>query len=263
MPTAATAPPLARAAEESIEPEITVLHADYFEQILPAPPVICGRSLKPISIGRYRRMARLKVAFVGEVERPATAGDLLLGVLICSMRCNDFDEAAAHPKFIARIKKWGRKIGFFEPNYFSWPLIGGFLKKKAGARIAAADARYLQEQMALFQKYISEGAPDLSQKFWSQPSDECFSGTHWSQNIESVMREFQNWSSDDIDEQPLTKALWDFYKHLENRGLGRFLSPDEQKELETPLTPEQLKECADQAEKLREFLKKREAANGQ
>jgi hypothetical protein len=262
MTTAATAP-LAMAADEKAgnpdEPrQITVLHSDYFEQIIPEPPVCCGRTLKPLSIGRYRRMARFKVAFVGESESHASAGDLLMGVLICSMTCEQFDIAVAHPKFIARVKRWGRRQGFFPPGYFKWPFIGRFLSRIASEAIAEADAAHLQRQISIFQKYIVEGAPDLSARFWNDPEHEGASGSHWSHNIESVMREFQNWTGLEIDEQPLSKALWDFYKHLENRGMGRFLTEDEIKELNTPLTPEQLEEQRVQTEKIQEFLKKRQ-----
>ena len=43
----------------------------------------------------------------------------------------------------------------------------------------------------------------------------------------------------EIDEEPLTKALWDFYKHLENQGQVRAYTDEEKKFIETPLTPDQ------------------------
>ena len=83
---------------------------DYFAQILPATPVVCGLQLKPLSIGRYRRMRRMNVAFVAdnpqEVENTSLVGDLLKGVLICSMSCSEFDEFISQKDSEKQIKKW-------------------------------------------------------------------------------------------------------------------------------------------------------------
>jgi hypothetical protein len=260
MQNAATAPPLAQAAVKSVETQSTpntVLHWDYFEQIMPTPPIVCGKQLKVLSIGRYRLMARLRVAFVAETVRAAMAGDLLMGVIICSMRCDEFVELLSRPDFKEQIQKWGRRIGFFPPKILSWPLVGKWLSKNIGSTIEGADADYLLGQTELFKKYIADGAPDLSKKFWNEPQEEQLDGSHWSQSVEAVMREYQSWTKGEIDEEPLTKALWDFYKHLEMRGLGRFLSPDEQKDLAVEMTAEQVAEQKVQDEKIRKFLKVR------
>lgn len=258
MNPAAQASPLAQAAEIPDSAPVTVLNTDYFAQILPDPPTVCGLRLKPLSIGRYRLMARFKVAFVAETNRTAAAGDLLIGALIGSMRCDEFKNFAASPGFSAEIQKWGAQAGFFPRRYFSL----SFLQKLAentrfGQKQAEKDAHYLLEQIRVFQNYVNEGAPDVSARFWSEPGDGSATGSHWSQSIEAVLREFQGWTREEIDEEPLTKALWDFYKHLENRGLGRFLSDEEAAELQKELTAEEIAQVKANDEKIREFLKER------
>lgn|ERR1039457_1043801 len=268
-PAATAGPPLAtEAAQSEAGPRITVLnpHFDYFSEIMPEPPVVCGMRLKPLSIGRYRMMARMKVAFVSEQSVTASAADLLMGVLICSSDCELFARFAAEPGFKKEIERWARKFGFFPYRYFTWTFLDKWVRKWTGDYFANEDAEYLTEQMRLFHDYIREGSPDMSKRFLENLSEGNFSGSHWSQNIEATLREHQGWTKKEIDEEPLPKALWDFYKHQESQGLGRFLSPEEQKQIETPLTPEKIKVATENAEKIREYLaalaKQREAANG-
>ena len=234
-------PPTNSAAQPKAKPLIPQIHADYFAGIIPQPPVVCGLQLKPLSIGRWRLMARFNVAFAAEGEATAGARDLLLGVLICSMRCEDFKEFVASEYAQKQMDKWGRKFGFLPPRWFSWPFIGRWLKRLCEDSIAQTDYEYITSQMALFQKYIVDGSPDFSSNFITDPSHEgIVTGSHWSQNIEAALREYLGWTKYEIDEEPLTKALWDFYKQKEQHGLGRFMTPDETEQMNKPLTPEQI-----------------------
>ena len=262
MNVAATAPPVLDATAEqnhkaagqetggSFLPTAELLHADYFDQIMPAPPVVCGRQLKVLSIGRYRLMSRLKVAFVAETERTAAAGDLLMGVLICSLSCDEFMELLAEPDFKEQVQRWGRRMGFFPPQWFSWPVIGKWLEKYFGQLIAEADAEFLAEQMQLFQQYIVEGSK--TPPYWDESPGERVSGAHWSQSIEAVLREHQGWTKQEIAEKPLTKALWDYFKHMENQGMVRLMTDDERREAEKPLDPIKAAEISDWLKKVRE-----------
>ena len=258
MTTAATAPPLG--SEADAEPEvgsnqpgssISVLHGDYFEQILPETPVVCGLRLKPLSIGRYRLMSRHKVAFVADSVSPATAGDLLMGVLICSMTCADFAAFVTDKHFQRELDRWSRLAGFLPPRYLSWPILGWLFRKFAGEAIAKSDAAYLLEQMQVFKHYIS--AHSQAPPHWNESEDGRVSASHWSQSIEATLREYQGWTKDEIDEEPLPKALWDYFKHMENHGLARLMTDEERIAAETPEPPEKLSEYD-------EWLKKIEAA---
>jgi hypothetical protein len=262
MNIAATAPPALEATavpkekdagNESSDfslPEADLLHADYFDQIMPAPPAVCGRQLKVLSIGRYRLMSRFKVAFVAEREGVATAGDLLMGVLICSFSCEEFSEMVSTPNFKSQVQKWGRKMGFFPPRCFSWPMVGKWLHRNIGRVVDEADAQYLLEQTAIFQQYIKDGSK--TPPYWDESPGERVSGAHWSQSIEAVLREFQGWTKQEIDEEPLTKALWDYFKHMENQGMVRLMTDDERRESEKPLAPEKAAEISAWLKKIRE-----------
>ncbi len=250
---------MTRAATQTADaPPITVLnpiHADYFDSILPETPVICGLQLKPLSLGRYRLMARFKVAFVSDTTVKAHAGDLLMGCLICSMDCEDFVKFASQKDFKKECMRWGQKFGFYPPKLFSWPFIGRWLESRFGADIAKKDAEFILGQMRLFQKYINDGAPDLSKHFWSETGDGGYIGTHWCQNIEAILREHQGWTRKEIDEQPLSEGLWGFYKYLEGHGIGRFMTLEEIQDVNKKLTPDEEKEANEKASVLIDFLK--------
>jgi hypothetical protein len=90
---------------------------DFFAKDIPEPYQILGLQLLPMSIGRYRRMARHKIAFVDEGKKGATGKDLLLGVLICSMTCRGWDALSVSNKLPKVIAQWMRKIGAAPPFY--------------------------------------------------------------------------------------------------------------------------------------------------
>lgn len=258
------APPPTTPAAQGANPEAVLPpHFDYFQGIIPEEPVICGLRMKPLSIGKYRMLARFKCAYVSEIETAAQAGDLLIGVIICSKTCEDFKGFVTSKDFQKEIRKWGSRFGFYPPRCFSWPVIGRRLEKIFGKIIAEADARYVMGEAALFAKYITGGAPDMSKQFMDEPSEGEFSGSHWSQNIEAVLREYQGWTREEVDEEPLSKAIFDFYKHMESRGHGRFLSPEEVADNSRELTPEEIEQAKKDMAALNEYLQKqREAANG-
>ena len=242
QPTAAAAAPLLEETAAQDKARVNVLHASYFEAIFPEPPIVCGLRLKPLSIGRYRLMARFKVAFVAEDETMATVRDLVWGALICSMDCRAFAVFSQSKKSDHEIRRWLRKFGFFAPRYFQWPFVGQWLEKLLSARINAADAKYFEDQTAVFQQYIADGSK--SPPYFDESPGGRLSGAHWSHSIEAVLREHQGWTREEIDEEPLTKALYDFYKHMEGQGIVRLLTEAERLALETPMPKEKEDEWA-------------------
>jgi hypothetical protein len=91
--------------------------SDFFCKDIPEPFQILGLKILPLSIGRYRRMARHGVAFVSETQAKADGKDLLLGVLICSMTCSDWDELAVSGKLQKVISRWMKEINAVPPLY--------------------------------------------------------------------------------------------------------------------------------------------------
>jgi hypothetical protein len=191
-------------------------HRDYFARVIPEPFRILGLQLRPLSLGRYRLLKRFEIAFVAEGEAPAEIGDLLTGVLICSMRCDEFLAWAASPHFYKDIRRWSRKI-----LPAPWLLLVPFF----GKRWLRGHSFNAVEKIQLFQRYISEGSrvPD----YFDESGQQLRSGAHWSQAIEVTLRSELGWTAEEINEEPLTKALADYFKFAENQGLIRLLTPED------------------------------------
>jgi hypothetical protein len=278
-------PPEAKPAAQG-QPEIKPLafpNEDYFQAIIPEPPVVCGLPLKPLSVGRYRLMARFKVAFVADIPAMAGTRDLVYGVLICSMKCDEFAAfisgescesksrqffrkyfpwltrtfCGKEPTLKSRMRQWMRRYGFMPPRCFTWFLIGRLIERVFGGIVLQADAQYLEEQARIFQEYVTTGALDLSSRVMLEPTDAAASGAHWSQGIEATLREFQGWTKEEIDEEPLTKAVYDFYKHLEAQGACRFLTDEEVTQNQKPLDDSQLNEFQEKLKAMLEFSEQR------
>lgn len=267
MNTAATTPQ-AMGGKEPAPIAVPLRLADkYFTDIIPEPFCILGLRLKPLSLGRYRLMKRFSIAYVADEAAQASFGDLILGVLICSMTCDDFKTFANSKQFESQIKKWSQEINARPPRLLRWASSGNPLKKHFGTIISNSFyGRWWRknfsfdvlEKIALFKRYISEGS--VAPQVWDETTDNRVGASHWSQCVEVVLRGELGWSQREIDEEPLNKALWDYYKHLENQGLCRILSAEEAAELARELTPAEIEESRVAMEKLQEFLKAKNAA---
>lgn len=222
--TSGAAIPENPAAPEAIDP-----HADYFTDLVPEPYRILGLTLRPLSLGRYRLMRRFGVAFVDDDAAKADAGDLLLGVLICSMRCDEFLKFANSPGFAKEIRRWSRKI-FPHPWICALPFgLGKWWRTK--------HAFDLREKMQLFQNYIESNSK--SPRYWDESDNARLSGAHWSHSCEVVLRGQVGWTLEEINEEPLNKAIWDYYKHMESQGLIRLMTKDEIEHIDRQPTPEE------------------------
>lgn len=165
-------------------------------------------------------MRRQGVAFVAEEVSEATAGDLLKGVLICSMTCADYDEFILSKDCAKEVRNWGERVGLLPPRYHRWPIVGGWIRKFVGEEIeqkrAERDLAYIYEQIKLFSKYIHDAQiiPNYTRKD-NNPSRHTM---HWSNSIELHLRSEQNWTTKEIDEAPLSKALADYFGYAESHG---------------------------------------------
>jgi hypothetical protein len=189
-------------------------HQDYFARVIPEPFQILGIRLLPLSLGRYRLLKRFEIAFVSDTEGAAEVGDLLAGILICSMRCDEFLAWAESPRFSKDIRRWSRRL-LPAAGLCSVPFFGKRWRQRHSFNVV--------EKMQLFQRYIAEGSkvPD----YFDESGHQLRSGAHWSQAIEVTLRSEVGWTDEEINEQPLTKALSDYFKFAENQGLVRLMTP--------------------------------------
>jgi hypothetical protein len=179
------------------------MDAAYFEAAIPNPYTIFGARLLPLSIGRYRLLKRFGCAFVDEKESTATFEDLILGIVICSMTVKGFLEFLQSGTVIPEMKRFGERI----------------------RKEVEHDPHFnLFSKFGLFQAYILESSK--CPKYWNELDDDRESSAHWSHNLEMSLREM-GYTSKEIDEGPLSKALADYFKHAENQGAIRLMSEDE------------------------------------
>jgi hypothetical protein len=178
--------------------------ASYFKAAIPEPFRIFGIRLLPLSLGRYRLLSRFGCAFVAEGEASATVDDLLLGILICSMRCQEFLEFIEGDNFKTELRRWGSRIR---------------------AEIEREDHFSILGKYELFQRYIAEGS-ELP-KYWDEGRDQGTSGAHWSHNVEVTLRAELGYTREEIEEGALSQALADYFKYAENQGMIRLMSEGE------------------------------------
>jgi hypothetical protein len=192
------------------------MNAAYFNAAFPEPFRILGLSLKPLSLGRYRLLKRFDCAFAAEDSRMPTFSDLILGLLICSMRCDEFLAWAESDNFMTDVRRWGRKVSP-RPWVGKLPWVGRWWREKHSFNVI--------HKMRLFKRYIDEAQKIPA--YWDETGGGATSAAHWSQGVEVSLRAEVGWSLEEINEAPLSKALADHFKFLENKGAIRLISEEE------------------------------------
>ncbi len=62
---------------------------------------------------------------------------------------------------------------------------------------------------------------------WNLTEGDDSGGGHWSHGVEVTLRGKLNWTREEINEEPLSKALVDYFKYAETQGSVRFVSDEE------------------------------------
>lgn len=169
---------------------------DYFAATIPEPWQILGLRLRPFSLGHYKLLRRFDCAFVSDEKTKASVDDLILGVLACSRSPQEFLSMLNLPNFKQDANDWGKALGVF----------------------------VLEEKVKMFADYIREHSK--IPPYWEE-GDSKPSGAHWSQCVEVSLRSKLGWTSEEIDTLPLSKAFADYFKHAENEGMIRLMTPEE------------------------------------
>ncbi len=205
---------------------------DYFTRCIPEPFRVLGLQLLPLSLGRYRLLKRFECAFVADGEATAEIGDLLLGVIICSMRCDEFIALANSGGLEGEIRNWSKRAC---PH----PLFG-VLPFGIGKRWREKHSFNFIEKIQLFQRYIKDA--QVVPPYRELESSNHVSGAHWSHGMEVTLRSEIGWSDEEVCEQPLSKAIADYFKFCENKGAIQLMSADEAAapSVTDNMTPEEL-----------------------
>jgi hypothetical protein len=190
-----------------------------FSAAIPEPYQILGLRLRPLSLGRYRLLRRFSCAFVSDESTTAAIADLLLGVAVCSMRCDEFLKCVDDGTYSEFLKRWAKRIGATPPWYLrgkygrilSLTFIGKHWRKNHSFNFV--------EKMELFKNFIAE-SQNFPNYAATQTSDTVIT-SHWSTVLEISLRSELGWTNEEINEAPLSKAISDHFRHLESQGLVR------------------------------------------
>lgn len=188
---------------------------EYFKRAIPEPFRILGLALKPLSLGRYRLLSRFGCSFVAESEGKAGVADLLLGCVICSMQVDEFLQSLDAGTLAREIRRWSRSV-------CPMPWLGRL--PWIGKHWRATHHFDAVEKILLFQRYLEEGSK--MPLYWDSGEGKA-SGAHWSHAMETVLRGELGWTRDEINEEPLTKAMADYFKYAESQGMITLMTPDE------------------------------------
>jgi hypothetical protein len=187
-----------------------------FAAAIPEPFQILGLRLKPMSLGRYRILRRVDCAFVAEESRVVSFGDLILGVCLCSMTCAAAAAWLDSKHCLRDIRRWSRRISP-APWLRRLPWIGRWWEARTSFNPL--------EKIKLFQRYISEAS--ALPEYWDESDGRASGASHWSESMEVGLRSQLGWSKEEVEEQPLQKAIRDFFQLLEGSGAIRMLADGE------------------------------------
>jgi len=180
---------------------------DYFTRSIPEPVRLLGLQLLPLSVGRYRLLNRFASPFVAEEPATANLPDLLLAVLICSMRVDEFLEFSVAPNFNRDIRRWSKRL-FPKVWLCALPWFGKWWRAKRGFNVL--------EKLAAFERYIADA--QRIPRYTMQENSPQRNSAHWSHNLEICLRSELGWTAEEINEAPISKALADYFRHAENSG---------------------------------------------
>lgn len=170
----------------------------------------------PLSLGHYRLLKRFDVAFVADGPAAPGRGDLILGLLICSMGVDEFIALAQSAEFSKVLHKWGKRA--CPCLWLAWiPFFGPLWRRWFGFDFL--------EKVGLFQAYLRQAQEVPA--FWVEGDSQSESPGHWSQAAEIVLRAELGWTREEINTEPLSKALDDYIRFMERNGAVQLVSDEE------------------------------------
>jgi len=175
----------------------TVPPPAYAIAALPDPYRVLGLRLRPFSLGHYLLMQRFGCNYLADDPAAATREDLLLGVLICSMRHDEFLAFIEQPNFQKECRAWGKKVSLFD----------------------------FPEKDALFSAYLKASLtePDYIELNPSEGAGD------WAQNLKMCLTTRLHHSEAEALDMPLSKALADYYKLAESEGSLRLITDEDRR----------------------------------
>lgn len=192
---------------------------DYPRSAYPDEWQILGVRLRPFSLGHYLKLRRLGNAYVSDDATPALMGDLLLGIMVCSMESHPDPTKDPFLVWFNQRPKWYQdrlpwvfgKLTPAEQEMVRW-----------GRKCKRADVR---AKAQLFADYINSQTE--FPEYWCERQNPRRSGAHWSHGVLTTLVSHCGYSQLEAYNVPLSKALQDFFKWAESEGHVTLMTPEE------------------------------------
>jgi hypothetical protein len=164
------------------------MDADFLNAALPEPYTLLGVRLRPFCIGHALLLARHGLDPVRDT------GGLVLAVVICAHRPEEFERVASSRLFRIRLAWWRLRLGRFD----------------------------VVEKIALLNDYMA--ANTLSPKCWETDGKTFNPGAPFLQHLKITLQSRLNYSPSEALNAPLGAALWDYFSFWEAEGQADILS---------------------------------------
>jgi hypothetical protein len=166
---------------------------EFLENILPAPFTVLGKKLRPFSIGRAILLQRFDCYPVTDFEKLITA------VVICSRPCKDVLATLEDKWLPIKIRLWAFRLGRFDP----------------------------MAKIVFFNQYLR--AYSSCPNVFSEDSfnDDCVPGAPFLQHMRVLLRAEVGWTQEEINEEPLSQAYWDYFTYWEMKDKVRIIQEEE------------------------------------
>lgn len=180
----------------------------YVKSAIPEPYTILGVRLRPFSLGSYFLMERFDVGFIDEdVDRVGGIPDLLLAIAICSRTYEEFLEFIDNEKeFNKWTKTWGKQVNKQAKTDKNFNLLYKFMD---------------------FEKYMKDGVRVPKYFEGDADGDGKSSGAHWTQCLLLTLTSELGYTQTEALNMPVSKALADYFKWAETKGMVSLMDDDE------------------------------------
>jgi hypothetical protein len=189
-----------------------------FNAAFPEPHTILGLRLRPLSLGRYRLLKRFGSPFVEEDEKTFQAADLknltrelFFALMVCGLPVAEFKELMDNPKKLAKeAKRFGKcaeKVIKRTKDFSIIPCLESF-------------------------KIYLQGATKTPWHAVPVGQDNGESVSHWGHAMEVTLRARAGWTAQEVEEEPLQKAMTDFFKLMESEGVVNLISHEAREYME-------------------------------
>ena len=172
---------------------------DFFKAAIPEPVTLLGQKLEPFSVGHWILCERFDCSYITGGQ--ATIPDLMMGVLICCHKYDEFLHIAREGCIYELSKKWTKQIG-----NFSFP-----------------------EKSKAFSDYVDDSIKNCP-KYWVEDKGTSSgkpSGAPYIQTIKSFLISKTNLTEQEVLNRPFAQAVWDMTTCLEIDGTLKINSKED------------------------------------